>query len=80
MYVKSLMVDGVEVQDPIIRHEHIVAGGEILFEMSGERQAWFSSTVGSFFDDANWKWSEPVCVDFLRFKIATPEEMGHDEL
>ncbi|KZT13304.1 glycoside hydrolase family 92 protein [Laetiporus sulphureus 93-53] len=44
-YVKSLTVNGESVEVPMIRHEQIVSGGEIVFEMSAEPQAWASATL-----------------------------------
>jgi len=39
-YVKSLHVNGVERQEPIIRHEEIRYGADIVFEMSDSPQPW----------------------------------------
>ncbi len=39
-YVKSLSVNGVRVGTPVLFHEQIAAGGEIVFEMSDEVQEW----------------------------------------
>lgn len=44
-YVKSLKINGKEMHKPVIRHSQIAYGGTIEFEMSGEPQAWASSTV-----------------------------------
>ncbi|KZT02130.1 glycoside hydrolase family 92 protein, partial [Laetiporus sulphureus 93-53] len=44
-YIKSLTLNGESVEVPIIRHEQIVSGGEIVFEMSAEPQAWASATL-----------------------------------
>ena len=39
-YIKSLTVDGVKVDRPIIRHEQIAHGADVVFEMSDEIQLW----------------------------------------
>ncbi|KAJ7075748.1 glycoside hydrolase family 92 protein [Mycena belliarum] len=39
-YVRSLSVDGEAVSWPIIRHEQIAAGGDVLFEMSESPETW----------------------------------------
>lgn len=39
-YVKSLTVNGENIDTPILVHEQIVNGGEIVFEMSDEIQDW----------------------------------------
>lgn len=39
-YVKSLKVNGKSVDQPIIRHEDIMKGGEIVFDMSETPQLW----------------------------------------
>lgn len=39
-YIKSLTVNGVRVDVPIIRHEDIIDGGEIIFEMSARVEEW----------------------------------------
>ena len=39
-YVKSLTVNGEQISTPVLLHEQIVAGGEIVFEMSNEVQEW----------------------------------------
>ncbi|KAF8075749.1 glycoside hydrolase family 92 protein [Lyophyllum atratum] len=39
-YIKSLTVNGRKVETPIIRHEDIADGGEIVFEMSETIEAW----------------------------------------
>ncbi|KAF5371481.1 hypothetical protein D9615_009625 [Tricholomella constricta] len=39
-YIKSLTVNGRRVDTPIIRHEDIADGGEIVFEMSDVVQEW----------------------------------------
>jgi len=45
-YVKSLTLNGVSVQQPVLRHEDIMKGGELVFEMSPVPEAWGSATVG----------------------------------
>jgi putative alpha-1,2-mannosidase len=40
VYVKSLMINGEEVREPVIRHEQIAKGGDVMFEMSATQQAW----------------------------------------
>ncbi|KAH9949159.1 glycoside hydrolase family 92 protein [Amylocystis lapponica] len=44
-YVKSLMVNKAEVQVPVIKHAQILSGGDLVFEMSAEPQAWASATL-----------------------------------
>jgi len=39
-YVKSLTINGVPVPWPVIRHDQIVNGGNVVFEMSDKVQAW----------------------------------------
>ena len=43
LYVKSLKINGQEVNEPIIDHSQIAYGGVIEFEMSDQPQAWASS-------------------------------------
>lgn len=44
-YIKSLTIDGVKVDRPIIRHEQIAHGAEVEFEMSDEIQLWGNDPV-----------------------------------
>lgn len=44
-YVASLSVNGQNTAVPVIRHEDIANGGELLFTMSGQPAAWGSSTI-----------------------------------
>ena len=39
-YIKSLTIDGVPVDSPVIRHAQIAHGAEIVFEMSAGIEAW----------------------------------------
>jgi len=39
-YIRSLTIDGVKVDRPIIRHEQIAHGAHVEFEMSDEIQPW----------------------------------------
>ncbi|KAF9037030.1 glycosyl hydrolase family 92-domain-containing protein [Panaeolus papilionaceus] len=39
-YVKSLTINGQHVLTPVIKHEWIKDGGEVVFEMSAEVEAW----------------------------------------
>lgn len=39
-YVKSLTVNGEQISTPVLLHEQLVAGGEIVFEMSNAVQEW----------------------------------------
>ena len=41
-YVRSLTVNGKSVGTPVLRHEQIVGGGEMFFEMSATPQSWGS--------------------------------------
>ena len=44
-YVKSLSINGKEVNEPIIKHSQIVCGGVIEYEMHDLLQAWAFSTI-----------------------------------
>ncbi|KIM42607.1 glycoside hydrolase family 92 protein [Hebeloma cylindrosporum] len=44
-YIKSLTIDGVKVDRPIIRHEQIAHGADVVFEMSDEVEAWGNDPV-----------------------------------
>lgn len=44
-YVKSLIVDGQPTKEPVITHQQIANGGDILFDMSEQAEAWASSTI-----------------------------------
>ncbi|OBZ65460.1 hypothetical protein A0H81_14578 [Grifola frondosa] len=46
-YIKNVIVNGRTLQSPIITHQQIASGGEIVFEMSAEPQPWASSTLVS---------------------------------
>ena len=39
-YVKSLTINGISVTQPIIKHEQIANGAEVVFEMSDEVEMW----------------------------------------
>lgn len=39
-YVKPLTVNGEPINAPVLLHEQIINGGEIVFEMSDEIQEW----------------------------------------
>ena len=39
-YVKSMTVNGRKVDVPIVRHEDIAEGGEVVFEMSDQVEEW----------------------------------------
>lgn len=39
-YVKSLSINGERVNTPVLLHEQIATGGEIVFEMSDEVEQW----------------------------------------
>ncbi|KAJ3492674.1 hypothetical protein NLJ89_g11184 [Agrocybe chaxingu] len=39
-YVKSLTIDGVPVNEPIIKHSQIADGAEVIFEMSEMAEVW----------------------------------------
>jgi putative alpha-1,2-mannosidase len=39
-YVKSLAINGQIFTSPIIRHDQIAEGGEIVFEMSDKIESW----------------------------------------
>jgi putative alpha-1,2-mannosidase len=44
-YIKSLTINGRKVVDPVIRHEDIVQGGTLVFEMSDKVEAWGNSVL-----------------------------------
>jgi putative alpha-1,2-mannosidase len=44
-YVRSVTVNGERLEWPVIRHEQIAGGGEVIFEMSEEPQSWGSETL-----------------------------------
>ena len=44
-YVCSLTVNGRAISSPIIQHEDIANGGEVVFEMSSEPCVWGSATL-----------------------------------
>ncbi|EIW81933.1 glycoside hydrolase family 92 protein, partial [Coniophora puteana RWD-64-598 SS2] len=44
-YVSSVTVNGQALEQPIVRYEDVVNGGEIVFEMSDTPQPWGSATV-----------------------------------
>lgn len=46
-YVKSLTINGRKTDAPIVRHEDISNGGEIIFEMSDKVEAWGNSVLVS---------------------------------
>lgn len=52
-YVKGVTIDGVPVSSdrPIIMHDQIKDGAEIVFEMTESPQAWGSSTVDKPIED-----------------------------
>ena len=39
-YIKSLTINGIRVAQPIIKHEQIANGAEVVFEMSDEVEEW----------------------------------------
>lgn len=39
-YVKSLRINGVLVEAPVIKHEQIANGADVVFEMSDQIEAW----------------------------------------
>lgn len=44
-YVESVTVNGQPLRDPIITHEQIAHGADIVFKMSDKPQAWASETL-----------------------------------
>ena len=46
-YIKSVTVNGKQLESPVLTHVDIAEGGEIAFEMSDKPQAWASSTLVS---------------------------------
>ena len=39
-YIKSLTINGISITQPIIKHEQIADGAEVVFEMSDEIEMW----------------------------------------
>ena len=39
-YIKSLTINGISITQPIIKHEQIANGAEVVFEMSDEVEMW----------------------------------------
>jgi putative alpha-1,2-mannosidase len=39
-YIKSLTINGISISQPIIKHEQIANGAEVVFEMSDKVEAW----------------------------------------
>ncbi|KDQ52009.1 glycoside hydrolase family 92 protein [Jaapia argillacea MUCL 33604] len=46
-YVKSVTLNGMSLTKPIIKHEDIAHGGELVFEMSGEPEEWLAGNVAT---------------------------------
>ena len=44
-YIKSLALNDVPLNEPIITHDNIVNGGDLVFEMSVTPDAWGSATL-----------------------------------
>jgi putative alpha-1,2-mannosidase len=39
-YIKSLTINGISITQPIIKHEQIANGAEVVFEMSDKVEVW----------------------------------------
>jgi hypothetical protein len=39
-YIKSLTINGISITKPIIKHEQIATGAEVVFEMSDKIELW----------------------------------------
>ena len=39
-YIKSLTINGMSITQPIIKHEQIANGAEVVFEMSDQVEVW----------------------------------------
>ena len=52
-YIKSLTVNGKPLDAPLLGHGDIAYGGQIVFEMSDQPQAWGSATLVGFFRTAS---------------------------
>ena len=39
-YIKSLTINGISITQPIIKHDQIANGAEVVFEMSDEIETW----------------------------------------
>ena len=46
-YIKSVSVNGRELDTPVLTHADIASGGYVVFEMSEKPQAWSSNTLVS---------------------------------
>lgn len=46
-YVKSLTVNGKDIQTAVITHDQIAQGGKLEFDMSSQPEAWASGTLVS---------------------------------
>jgi putative alpha-1,2-mannosidase len=49
-YIKSLTINGRKVDIPLLQHEDIVDGGEIVFEMSDRVEAWGNALLVGLID------------------------------
>ena len=49
-YIKSMTINGRKVDIPIVRHEDIANGGEIVFEMSEKVEGWGNGLLVSIFE------------------------------
>ena len=50
-YIKSVALNGRNLDGPILSHADIASGGNIVFEMSETPQAWGSATLAKAGDD-----------------------------
>ncbi|KAF8169034.1 glycoside hydrolase family 92 protein [Mycena galopus ATCC 62051] len=53
-YVRGLTIDGQTVESPVIRHEQIAAGADVLFEMSGVPENWGDEKDDGTFCFPSW--------------------------
>ena len=47
-YIKSLTINGRRIDVPVVRHEDIADGGEIVFEMSEKVEEWGNGLLVGF--------------------------------
>ena len=72
-YIKSLTINGISITQPIIKHEQIVNGAEVVFEMSDQVEAWGN-------DESVLK---AFGAEMGSSKVSSRDEddyVGHDEL
>ncbi|EKM76066.1 hypothetical protein AGABI1DRAFT_63655 [Agaricus bisporus var. burnettii JB137-S8] len=74
-YVKSVQVNGVYLEKPIITHEQIIEGGVIVFTMSGRIEEWGNDPQVLQALDAN---VGQLAAELADSEMAKKMEKGHD--